>query len=148
MKIQCESCGKNFVPKEEDQTKIKTSAEKGKTKIILNCPFCGSMVMAQPLVLMGISAEIPKAKDERLFCCPISGCIGFVEEDQLAKVFGCSECGTEWKKIEKIYTDIEKIVKKYPYRKKVYIKSGDVWISVPFSQIPSDYYKKVQKEKV
>ena len=148
MQINCESCGVTFIPTEIEQKKIKEAAEKGKTKLIMNCPSCGSMVMAQPIHLMGLSNEKPKSKDARLFCCPVSACIGFVEEDKDAKVFGCSECGTEWKKIEKVYSEIDKIIKKYPYRKEVYIKGGDVWKSILFDKIPKDYYNKVQKEKV
>lgn len=87
-------------------------------------------------------------KDSRLFCCPTSGCTGFVEKDEEANVYGCSECGDEWKMVDKVYELIEKIIKKYPYRKKVYLKKGKIWKSIALGKIPKDYYDKVQEEDV
>lgn len=147
MNIHCDTCGIDFIPSEQQTEKIKLSAEAGKTKLVITCPNCKSMVMAQPLFLIGLSDELPKKLDERLFCCPISACIGFVEEDKDEHVFGCSECGTEWGGLKSVYSDIERILKKYPYRKEVYINRNRIWESIPIDNIPKAYYDMVQKEE-
>jgi uncharacterized Zn finger protein len=148
-KIKCDSCNTEFVPTKQQIKEIKKAADDGTERFIVKCQNCYSIVFVHPLILLGLSIERPdEIEENRIFHCPVSACIGFVEEDADAKVFGCSECGTEWNAIIKVYADIESIIKKYPYRKKVYLKLSDKWESIPFDETPSNYFDKVQREKV
>ena len=68
--------------------------------------------------------------------CPTSGCHGLVsyldENETPCKdgksFYGCSETGNMWYKKEEFYSDIEKIIKAYPYRKKCYTYIDNEWI--------------------
>lgn len=145
--IKCDKCNLDFTPSNEQQIQIQEAAYNKIERLILKCPNCGRIVFVFPLLLLGIKKDIPiEIEDKRLFCCPTLSCIGFVEEDKEAKVFGCSECGSEWDKIEKVYVDIEKIIKQYPYRKEVYLKKNGIWKSIDLEKIPKKYYDKVQME--
>jgi len=149
MEIKCESCNETFTATSLQQERIKISAEKGKSKLVLNCPSCRSMVMAKPLVLMGkVTDTVENALDSRIFCCPTTSCIGFIEKEDGEDIFGCAECGTEWASLDNIYSEISKVIALYPYRQKVYIKDNEKYTAISFENIPKSYYKKVQTEKV
>ncbi|CAM3942712.1 CpXC domain-containing protein [Flavobacterium branchiophilum] len=146
--IKCDSCNIEFNPSILQMDEIKKAANSGIERFIVYCPKCHSLVFVHPLVLLGMKVEKPKEiEDSRIFCCPITSCIGFVEKDYDANIYGCSECGTEWKNLKKINEDIDKIVQKYEYRKEVYKRKGKTWESIDLEEIPKDYYNKVQKEK-
>ncbi|WP_316807397.1 hypothetical protein [Pedobacter agri] len=148
-KIKCETCLTEFEPTEKQVVEIEKSANAGIERFIIDCPKCHSIVFVFPLMLLGKSTVAPKEiEDDRLFCCPVSACIGFVEENKDAKVFGCSECGTEWRTLDKVHQSIEQIIEKYPHRKKVYQKNGEQWKSISLDEIPKGYYSKVNNEKV
>ena len=147
----CSACGQEYKLTDKQKNEVIAAAKRHTPNFILNCPLCHSLDFVHPAEMLGIEEphqEIEQT-DSRLFCCPVEGCIGFVEEDEDVKgLYGCSECGTEWKSINAIYRDIEKIISKYPYREEVYKKSGNAFKSVPFDKIPKGYYSKVQKEDV
>lgn len=144
----CSVCGKEYQLTEKQKKEIMAEAKNKTENFILTCPLCHSLDFVNPLEMLGLSTKRKsEIVDNRLFCCPIEGCIGFVEEDEDIKgLYGCSECGTEWKSMDAIFKDIERIIKKYPYRKDVYIKEGNAFKSISFSNIPKGYYKKVQNE--
>lgn len=146
----CSVCGKEYQLTEKQKKEIMEEAKYKTENFILTCPLCHSLDFVNPLEMLGLSTKKKsEIVDNRLFCCPVEGCIGFVEEDEDIKgLYGCSECGTEWKSINAIYRDIEKIISKYPYREEVYKKSGNAFKSIPFDKIPKGYYSKVQKEDV
>lgn len=122
-KIKCDSCCKEFDLSVTQLKEIQEAANSGIERFIIYCPECHSLVFVYPLVLFNLKTEKPAEFEEtRLFCCPTTACIGFVEKDNEAKVYGCSECGKEWKNLKDIYIDIEKIITKYEYRKLVYKK--------------------------
>lgn len=144
----CSVCGKEYQLTEKQKKEIMEEAKYKTENFILTCPLCHSLDFVNPLEMLGLSTKKKsEIVDNRLFCCPVEGCIGFVEEDEDIKgLYGCSECGTEWKSMDAIFKDIERIIKKYPYRKDVYIKEGNTFKSISFSNIPKGYYKKVQNE--
>lgn len=143
----CSVCGQEYELTDKQKNEVIDAAKYHIYNFILNCPQCHNIDFVHPAEMLGIEEprqEIEQ-KDNRLFCCPIEGCIGVVEEaDDVKGLYGCSECGTEWKSMNAIYKDIEKIILKYPYRKKVYKKSGNTFKSVPFDKVPGGYFSKVQ----
>jgi len=145
----CSWCNHNFHLSEKQENDLKERlAENGKS-IRIRCPECKDTTIYNILINNEtIELKYEKEVDDRLFCCPVSACIGFVEEDKDGKVFGCSECGTEWKNLDKVHQSIEKIIEKYPHRKKVYQKNGEQWKSISLDEIPKGYYSKVNNEKV
>jgi hypothetical protein len=80
--------------------------------------------------------------------CPVKTCNGFVShiEDQINNFYGCGECGTVWNMKQALFSDIIKIVTKYPYRKSVYKFDEDNIIPVKFELEPVNYDKKISKE--
>ena len=145
---KCGYCNLVFSMSEEQQKNVEEEAKAGTETFIIRCPKCHSMVFVHPLVLCGTSDAVPKeVEDRRILCCPVSACIGYVEDDE-DKQFSCSECGTVWKNMKEVYRDIELIVKRFAYRKEAYIKKGAKWQSAPFNKIPDHYYANVQNEEV
>ena len=147
----CSVCGQEYKLTDKQKNEVIDAAKHHIYNFILNCPLCHKLDFVHPTVMLGI--EEPRQEivqmDNRLFFFFVEGCIGLVEEDEDVKgLYGCSECGTEWKSINAIYRDIEKIISKYPYREEVYKKSGNAFKSVPFDKIPKGYYSKVQEEDV
>ena len=105
------------------------------------------MVILNPLVLMGISNDVPKIEDRRVFYCPTPQCVGFVEYDKENDIYECSECGSSWKNKQELFNDISIIVKKYPHRKSVYLKIKNGWRSIPIGTSPDNYGSIVQNEE-
>lgn len=146
----CSVCGKTFLLSKKQKEDLVDAANHHIHSFIINCPICHKFDIAQPLVLLGLEDGVYHVpKDQRLFCCPIAACIGFIEkdEDSLGH-YGCPECGTQWENEESIYKDIEKIIMEYPYRKQVYQKIGNTFRSIAFDEIPNGYYDDVQKEEI
>jgi hypothetical protein len=80
--------------------------------------------------------------------CPEVTCTGWVSEvdDGDEHFWGCGECGTVWSERDELDDSIREAVKKYPYRKKCYRKSGDTWKPVPLDKEPDDYEQRVEQE--
>lgn len=143
----CSACGREYKLTDEQKNNVIYAAKRHMPILILECSLCHRLDFVHPAEMLGIEEPHQEIEqiDNRLFCCPIEGCIGFVEEAEDVKgLFGCSECGTEWKNMKAIYKDIEKIISKYPYRKEVYKKSGNAFKSISFDKIPDGYFSKVQ----
>ena len=144
MQIKCDSCNSTFDLTKEQEQEVASAASIGSPYLIVRCPICHSMVILNPLVLMGISNDIPKIEDCMVFYCPTPQCVGFVEYDKGNDIYECSECGSSWKNKQELFSDISKIVKKYPHRKSVYLKVKNGWKSIPIGTSPDNYGSIVQ----
>ncbi len=71
--------------------------------------------------------------------CPVSNCTGWVEwleeegEDEPSHWF-CGICASGWLERKNLLREIDEIIKKYPYRKDFYSKSGKQWEAAPKSR--------------
>jgi len=147
MEIKCDDCGKVFNLTAEQEKNVREFAEKGKPFMALRCPLCHSMLMLYPLALTGITNELPKVEDTRLFYCPTACCIGYVEYDEESNVYNCAECGSIWKNKDEVFNSISKIILKYPHRKTVYKKVKNGWKSIPIGTAPDSYFSEVQNNE-
>ena len=108
--IKCTQCGFNI-----------PFSEKGNIPLVF-CPNCDFSFM--PNEYENLVAE------NFVWRSPISGSHGFVSfvDDGENKFYGCSETGAIWYDQENFFKEINNIIKKYPHRKKFYIKNGNKWI--------------------
>ena len=78
----CSVCGKEYQLTEKQKKEIMEEAKYKTENFILTCPLCHSLDFVNPLEMLGLSTKKKsEIVDNRLFCCPVEGCIGFVEED-------------------------------------------------------------------
>ena len=81
--------------------------------------------------------------------CPSKTCYGWaseVEESANSKFYGCGSCGSVWKTLPELFDAIERIISKYKYRKKVYVKSQNGWHGVELIDEPEEYEDSVISE--
>jgi hypothetical protein len=144
MRIKCESCGKHFEPSDKDRKDIERAKKKGKTFLFITCGVCHLGTIYNPS-----GTEVKHKSAIRLLRCPVRGCTGFVVElnENRVAVWSCGECGSAWKRIESVYREIDKIVKKFPYRRKCYRKRKDAWMPAPARNEPSNYDERVEQEE-
>ena len=147
MKVKCENCKKSYNLTEDQEKNVKEFAQRKTPFMVSRCPLCHSMVMLEPLSLVGITNELPQIEDNRLFYCPSSCCVGFIEYDKDSDIYNCAECGSIWKNKKEIFESISSIVKRYSHRNEVYKKTKNGWKSIKIGTESNDYYKKVQNNE-
>lgn len=142
MKLTCKNCNKEYELSQEDESFIQKAKRNNMTFAILNCKLCGSSFPINPQHI-----EKPFIKDEvenQFLRCPTQGCYGFVVK--INDIYGCGECGNVWNNMHEVYTDISKIIKKYPYRKNVYIQDNNAYTPVDDDKEPDNYEDLVRQE--
>src|SRR5262249_48259982 len=111
---------------------------------------CKKYTDCNPAALVGGDAEAPATpKREPMVRCPCRTCRGWVVKvEEYPNVFfwGCGECGNVWRDRSKLDEDISKIVKKYKYRRKSYVKLDDGWGPEPQDQEVRNYEERVESE--
>jgi hypothetical protein len=147
MEIKCKDCQKLVTLTEEQENNVKEFAEKGMPFMVFRCPLCHNQQILHPLELMGITTKLPAIEDNRLFYCPSSCCIGYIEYDKENKIYTCVECGSRWKNKNEIFNSISETIKKYKHRKLVYKKIKNGWKSIPIGTAPDEYYTKLQNDE-
>jgi DNA-directed RNA polymerase subunit RPC12/RpoP len=120
MEIKCDNCNSTFELTEEQKKEVAIAANSGSPYLIVRCPMCHSMVILHPLVLMGITKDVPKIEDHRFCYCPTPQCVGFVEYGNENNIYECVECGSSWKSKKELNNDISDIVKNF-LTERVYI---------------------------
>jgi hypothetical protein len=82
--------------------------------------------------------------------CPVSKCDGsvFFSEDgvQEGKYWACDSCDSSWFDTKNLVKEIAAIIKKFPYRKKLYRKTDDGYEPVDWEGDIMDYCDLVEKE--
>ena len=80
--------------------------------------------------------------------CPVSKCDGslFFDEDEKGKYWACDTCDSSWFDTKNLNKEIEAIIKKFPYRKKLYRKTADGYEPVDWDPDDFKYCDMVQKE--
>lgn len=148
MKTKCGNCNSAINLTDEQESDIREMASLGGNFYTLICPTCHKHTTVYPLNIMGIDTPNQEIKDCRIFYCPTIGCTGFVsyyeDSNGTDDVYECSSCGVVWENKQELLDNISDIIKKYPHRKSVYIKTKDGWNSIPIGSDPVSYYSKVQ----
>jgi hypothetical protein len=70
--------------------------------------------------------------------------VSFVNDDP--SFWGCGECGSLWYERSNLFSEIEKMIQTFPYRKKCYRKVGDVWLPAEIGEGPKGYSRMVENE--
>lgn len=79
--------------------------------------------------------------------CPKETCSGIVSYiDDAPSFWGCGECGNVWFKKDDLYSDIKRIINKYPYRGCVYKIIDDEYFPVAGEDIPASYDEQIKSE--
>ena len=147
MKIKCKNCKKSYDLTEVQEKNVKEFAQRKTPFMVSRCPLCHSMVMLEPMSLIGIANKLPHIENNLLFYCPSPCCIGFIEYDKETELFNCAECGLIWKNKKEIFNSISSIIKKYSHREEVYKKTKNGWKSIKIGTESNNYYKKVQNNE-
>lgn len=145
MKIKCQHCSELFTASHDQTVLIENSQAKSMKFIMLECPVCYHGFSMNPSTL-DLSVQPERVVEDGLRC-PNEACYGIVSFIAEKKLFwGCGECGEIWNDKSDLWKAIEKSIKKYPYRSKVYIKEGGNFIAVPLYDEPQNYEEMVEKE--
>ena len=150
-RVRCSNCGKTFLPTGKSLEIIVDLAGKGASLAMIECAVCGITTNCNPLDIVPgsqpSSTPQPTFSDIR-FRCPTLGCVAWVHEinDGEDVFWGCGECGDIWRGQQALDRAISHIVKMFPHRKKVYVRTGKHWSFVPESQEPKNYEELVGKE--
>ena len=142
MKQTCNNCNKKYELSQEDELFIQEAKRSNMTFAMLNCKLCGSSFPINP---QNIEKSLIKDDVENQFLrCPTQGCYGFVVK--INDIYGCGECGNVWNNMYEVYTDISQIIKKFPYRKNVYIQDNNTYAPVDDDKEPDNYEDLVRQE--
>lgn len=139
MNPTCDHCKRVFELDAEQTARVDNAKSKGRHAIIVKCPHCKLSTFVQ------WAEAAPK---QPMLRCPISACSGQVVQvkESGQEYWGCGECGSKWKQFDSLQQEITAIVKKFPYRKKSYRKSNNVWVAAgPESEV-EDYEERVASE--
>jgi hypothetical protein len=147
MEIFCDKCKCKSTLSTDQVEHIKKSREKGMRFIMARCSLCERSVAINPMSME--LADVPTQKTGDGLRCPCKTCTGHISyiEDS-ACFWGCGECGKTWSTIEALFDDIDKSIKKYPYRGKVYKKHQNRCSFAPVStkMEPGNYEELVKEE--
>lgn len=132
MKILCDVCKNKFELSLNQRDFINESIKKDMNFIMLQCNICMNSFPVNPKSLdSNIDSEENKLR------CPVEGCYGLVSK--IDDFYGCGECGHVWKNKKILHLEILDIIRKYPYRAKVYDFSNSN--DITSSKIEPKYYK-------
>lgn len=138
MKISCDVCENNFYLSLDQREFINESIEKDMNFIMLQCKLCMNSFPINP---KNISSSIDV--EEKKLRCPVEGCYGLVSA--VDDFYGCGECGHVWRDKKLLYLEIMDIIKKYPYRARVY-NLNDLDNIKPSEVEPENYEEIVKRE--
>lgn len=145
MTVTCSNCGNAFVPDDSQVFLIETLRASGATFGMLSCSSCG---LGFPVNPQDVSA--PYVADEELtWRSPIPGSHGlvsYIENDDEASFYGCSETGAVWFTREAFHRDIEAVIRKYPHRSGFYRKVNNRWY--PVAEEPENIEELIDSEEV
>ena len=145
MELLCDQCKKKFTVSLEQERFILLSKEKGIRFIIIKCPLCSKSFDINPTLLGKYHPKEAHTVEE--FRCPSKACSGFVSYiDETPPFWGCGECGNVWFSKSDLYHDIEQSIKKFPYRKKLYINKNGCYSPLPRNKEPKNYEDLVRSE--
>jgi hypothetical protein len=120
--------------------RIERERDRGLTFIKLQCNHCSSWFSYDPQ-----TGQLDTSCDdaEPLLRCPVVRCTGYVvdiedvEYDEKGDgVFGCGECGTEWRNEQELAASIEEAIRRFPHRAGCYRRERGHW--VPSEEGPDD----------
>jgi hypothetical protein len=147
MELFCDKCqGKSALSTDQIEH-VEKSREKGMKFIMVRCSLCERSVAINPMTMEFENAPIKKTGDG--LRCPCKTCYGHISYVEDGTCFwGCGECGKTWNTIEALFGDIDKSIKKYPYRGKVYKKHKNKCYFTPVAaeKEPRNYEELVHKE--
>ncbi len=138
--MKCDNCNNNFEPSIPDSQRIKQAIQSGTKFLVLNCSLCHNHTSWK--------SELYKDEDlidYRFLRCPIGQCTGWVETNPVKDIFECQTCGSIWNQRENLNTAVQKIIAEYPYRKEVYQKVMQDYIS-DLNIVVEGYSAKVYQE--
>jgi hypothetical protein len=143
---RCEVCHRSFALSGAQRKLVESAQKKGQAFIMVECSECG---MATRYVPEG-SAVQPTKETPAPYRCPVPHCAGwasYVEDKGEGRSFwGCGECGSVWFDKKNLFRDIDAITKRFPYRKKSYIKQGTEWLPADPSKEDPRYEDRVEQE--
>ena len=146
MKVSCGFCGRTY----EASSGLENAFREWRSRRLrygrLTCEKCGKN---GPLDIRAARIHQPVAgPPPNQYRCPVSHCDGWVEHVKwrAKKIWRCGECGGEWATQADLFAHLEAVMKRYPYRKKVYRRVKDGWESVKLTEEPSNYEERVYKE--
>lgn len=135
--VTCVTCERGFDAEGLAAKKVARTVKAGGSALSLHCPFCEQVVMVL----------VSDAEQEALLRCPVPGCAGFVglvpKKGKAPAFWGCGECGSIWRDVKNLYREITAIVRRFPYRKQSYKKSGAAWVP---GRDPTSLTAKIERE--
>lgn len=145
MNLLCDRCKKKFIASEEQEKFISDSRSKGMKFIMIKCPHCSMSYPFNP-ISSNISSPTEQPVGDGLRC-PKEACSGIVSYiDDAPSFWGCGECGNVWFKKDDLYSDIKRIINKYPYRGCAYKIIDDEYFPVAGEDIPASYDEQIKSE--
>jgi hypothetical protein len=147
--VICQKCGGTFQPLEAPHADLVHRAAKARYKELgIECPLCADYTKIDPVAVA--AGKDGTVVSEPMYRCPVSGCTGWVNYVRAGRhkrpFWGCGECGSIWHRKAKLLSEIDKIIKKFPYRRKCYRKSKGAWHPADPDRIPDDYDERVEAE--
>lgn len=139
--LVCPKCKKAFAPPPGRNAAVEKALSKEGAPAWLECPHC-----YHDFAVVHAGSE---EEEDTPLRCPVVGCDGWVSYVTMkarAPFFGCGECGSFWRKEASLFRDITAVVKRFPYRRKSYEKSGETWLPGDPDKETKDYEEKIAKE--
>ena len=101
-----------------------------------------------------VEQEWGEDEDEsETFACPVSKCEGSVflmeagsDYDDSPAYWWCDCCDSKWLDKKNLMKEVDAIIKKYPYRAKLYKPVGGAWNPVEWEGDITEYCELVEKE--
>jgi hypothetical protein len=145
MRLSCAHCKQEFDASRDQEQFIAESGKKGMDFIRIGCPSCGRNFDLNPMTGQpGSRKSKPAAKALR---CPVQTCAGVVSHvDDDPAFWGCGECGNAWFNLSDLDQAIDGIIKKFPYRKALYVQKDGHYLPAPGSKTPKNYAELVRSE--
>jgi hypothetical protein len=147
--VICEKCGATFKPLDTPEADLVRRAAKARIdELNVDCPRCKKWTAINPVaVVAGKDGTVVSTPTYR---CPVSACAGWVSyvasNKKKGPFWGCGECGSIWFTKANLLKEIDKIIKKFAYRKKCYRKSKGEWVPAAPDKMPDDYEERVENE--
>ena len=140
MKVECTNCERGFDATPSQSKLIERLTAAGAPLAMLECPHCG--------LFFGIALR-PSREEETPYRCPMSGCAGWVSYVTLKRrrpFYGCGECGCLWKTEADVFAAISAVVKRYPYRRKSYVRKDGRWLPGDPKKEARSYEERTERE--
>lgn len=151
-KLRCIKCAKRFLPNKKDTKLLNDGIRKRMNCVMVECSACGGLNFINPvaLALDGSKKTGGTVREAKPLRCPVSGCSGWVNTVRPVganKPFrGCGECGSVWRSESALFGAIQKIIRKYPYRKRSYREIAGAFSPTSLKQEIQGYEDLVEQE--